>query len=387
MPVSKEARDAFVSALQFEGNPGALHQEAQDAAHALGEARKEIASQLGCRAREIIFTSGGTEGNNLAILGRFKQLILDGRAPRETHWIVSAIEHPSVLDCFEHIKEMGGMVTIIQPDAQGRIQASVLTSALQKETVCVSIGWANGEIGVVQPLSALSEVIRTYEKEQGTQIMFHSDLGQAPLYLSPQVHTLGVDVATLDGGKLGAPRGVGTLFLKSGTKLSALMYGGSQESGLRPGTENLALAMGLAAALQHVASIRHSESPRLEVLREYLLKSFEGSAALEGTVVNGSLKHHLPHIVNVSVPYIDNEYITLGLDRAGFSLSTKSACNEGERVSHVIAALGGGEDAWRASSALRISMGQETQKGDIDVLIRVLGRLVTEYRAQKTKEK
>lgn len=382
MPVVPEAKRAFTLALRFEGNPGALHQEAQKAAEALFTARKEIAAELGCKAQEIIFTSGGTEGNNLAILGLFKRLMLMGKEAKKTHWIVSGIEHPSVLDCFAHIKDMGAEVTVLAPDPNGRIQVTALKDALRKETVCVSIGWANGEIGVVQPLGAFSETIRAYEKENGTEILFHSDLGQAPLYLSPQVHTLGVDVATLDGGKLGAPRGIGAIFLKSGKQLVALLYGGSQEAGLRPGTENVALSAGFAAALKQAAIVRGRESVRLEKLREHLIRKIESSAALTGVVINGSARHHVPHITNISIPHIDNEYITLGLDREGFALATKSACKEGERASHVILALTSEEDVWRASSALRISAGLDTREADIDSYVQTLGRLVSKYRTQ-----
>ena len=383
MPVHPEAREAFLKALKLEGNPGALHAEAGKAQAELTDARKSLAEALGVKAREIAFTSGGTEGNNLAILGLFKKLALGGRAIGTTHWIVGAIEHPSVLECFAHIEQMGGKVTRIMPDSTGRVLAASIAGALTDETVLVSIGWANGEIGTVQPLSAIAEALESYEKAHGTRIIFHSDAGQAPLYLFPYAHTLGVDLMTLDGGKLGSPRGVGALYVASGTELAPLLYGGAQESGLRPGTENVALAAGFAAALSALARMRAAESVRMEGLREQLIMRIVQSAALKGAVINGSPKHHLSHIVNVSIPLIENEYVTLALDQAGFALATKSACKEGERASHVISAMTDASDAWRATNALRISMGSATSLDDVERFVRSLESVILRFQAQK----
>jgi cysteine desulfurase len=386
MPVRPEAREAFLEASKLEGNPGALHAEAGRAQAVLSHARASIAEALGVKAREIILTSGGTEGNNLAILGLFKKLALGGRTIGTMHWIVSAIEHPSVLECFAHIEQMGGKVTRIMPDSTGRILAARVRDALTDETVMVSIGWANGEIGTVQPVSTVAETLRSYEKAHGTRIIFHTDAGQAPIYLFPYAHTLGVDLMTLDGGKLGSPRGIGALYVASGVALASLLYGGGQESGLRPGTENVALAAGLAAALSSLARMRAAESLRMAGLRERLLLGIAQSRVLRGAVVNGSPKHHLPHIVNVSIPLIENEYITLALDQAGFALATKSACKEGERASHVISAITDAPNAWRATTALRISMGSATSVEDVERFLHALERVIMRFRAQAQVE-
>lgn len=378
MPVIPSAQMAFEKSSRAYGNPGAFHSEAQEASVLLREARAQIAHQLGSKAREIIFTSGGTEGNNLALLGWAQ-----AQRTKNIHIVVSAIEHPSILEVAVTLSARGFSVSYVEPDANGRISAEVVKEQMLPNTAFVSIGWANGETGVVQPLSAIAQVIRAHEKEHHSSVTFHSDLGQAPLYLSPQVHSLGVDLATLDGGKLGSPRGVGVLFVKEGVVLSPIMHGGSQESGMRPGTENVGLACGFAAALEDVSLVRVEETERMAGLREHLIRSI---GSFDGVVVNGTSTHQLPHLINISIPHVDNEYITLALDRAGFAVATKSACKEGEKASHVILAMTNETDSWRASSALRISMGRGTTLRGIDSFLSALSKVISAYRLHSKKE-
>lgn len=360
-PVCDEAARAQARAAAIFANPGSIHADGIAARDALAEARAAIAKELAVKPRELIFTSGGTEANNLALLGFARKRLLTGWLSG-THWVVSSIEHPSVLECFSECERMGGTVTHLDPDASGRIAPEAVARALRQDTVLVSIGWANSEIGTVQPLADIARAIRAYEAAQGTTIIFHTDMGQAPLYKPPHVHTLGVDMATLDSGKLYGPRGVGALYVHNRVPLAPVLLGGGQERGLRAGTENLALAAGFAAAMQWVAQQREAEAKRLKLLREGLWRIVREK--YPDAVRNGSTARSLPHILNVSLPNIDTEYLTLQLDAAGIAVSTKSACRErGDTQSHVVAALGG--DAWRASSTLRFSLGRDTSERDI----------------------
>lgn len=367
-PLHPRARSVMRAHEDVYANPGAIHTEAVRAAGLLNDARRGIARELACKPRELVFTSGGTEANNLAILGLARHMLLSGGDLKKTHWVVSSIEHSSVLECFSEIERMGGTVTHVDPDEHGHISVEAVLNALRPETVLVSIGWANGEIGTIQPLRDIAHALRAQP-----EVLLHTDAGQAPLYLSPQVHTLGVDMMTLDSGKLYGPRGVGAVYLSNRVALAPILHGGGQERGLRPGTENPLLALGFAEALRATGSEREHEARRLRALRERFLTAL---SAISGCIVNGE-KRMLPHIVNISIPGIQSEYVTLALDARGFALSTKSACREGHnRRSHVVEALGGAE--WRAENTLRFSFGRETTERDILRAVEALSEIVAE---------
>ncbi|MBI4087768.1 cysteine desulfurase [Candidatus Kaiserbacteria bacterium] len=369
-PLIPEVRVAMRGSEDTFGNPGSIHREGVAAKAALEEARKGIAHELEAKSGQIIFTSGLTESNNLAILGFARKLEMSDTELSDTHWVTTSIEHSSVLEPFSEIERRGGTVTHIEPDQRGLISAEALRNALRPNTVFVSIGWANNEIGVVQPLSELSRIIRAHPSTK--PIIFHSDAGQAPLYLSPRVHTLGIDLFSLGAGKLYGPRGTGALYVADASRLAAHIVGGGQEKGLRSGTEEVVLAAGFAAALDVVSRERAEEARRLGNLRDELAASV--LSRIPDAIVNGDLKHTLPHMLNVSIPNISAEYLVLALDRAGIALSTRSACNAGESRSHVVAALGG--SAWRAANTLRISLGRETRARDAKRLVEALVRFV-----------
>lgn len=373
-PLCEQASDAMFDAEQYLGNPGAIHQEGAAAKGALERSRASVAAELGVKSREVIFTSGLTESNNIAILGFARAQERLRRSLKGTHWLVSSIEHDSVLGCFAEIERLGGAVAGVEPDGRGLIAPEALKAALRPETVFVSIGWANNEIGTIQRLSKLAQVIREHEKSHGTKIAFHSDAGQAPLYLAPNAHSLGVDLLSLGGEKLYGPHGSGALYIGSGTELAKTIFGGAQERGLRAGTENVALAAGFAAALALAGKLRTKESKRVSKIRDELAAQLEKS--VPGLIVNGALDQALPHMLNVSIPSIQSEYATLSLDRAGIAISTKSACREGEESrSHVVAALGG--DAWRAEHTLRFSLGRDTALSDVPRVIEALRELTS----------
>src|SRR3990167_8610644 len=381
-PVRGEALKAMRSAERFLGNPGAIHAEGAAAKKALEDARARVAFVLGAKARELIFTSGLTEANNLGILGYARGLERIRRSLADTHWIVSAIEHDSVLSSFGEIERMGGKVSYAHPKEDGIIAPSEVERLLKPETVFVSIGWANNEIGTIQQLSKIAHILRVHESAHKTTIAFHADAGQGPLYLSTVVHSLGVDLLSLGPYNLYGPHGIGALFVGSRTSLgniAPLLLGGGQERGLRAGTESVALALGFAEAFECIARERELEAKRLRELRDMLAQ--ELSARIPGLVVNGDLKHVLPHMLNISIPNISSEYIVLALDKAGIAISTKSACRESEEASHVVAALGGEE--WRARNTLRISLGKNTQKKGISRAVGEIVRVVETYQTFK----
>lgn len=376
-PILPAALDVLHKTERVCGNPGGLHADAVAAKKLLQRSRERIASELACKAREVVFVSGLTEANALSIVGAARALERARRTLQGTHWIVSSIEHSSVLDCFAEVERMGGTVSHVDPNEHGIIRPEHIAAALKPETVFVSIGWGNNEIGTIQPLSRIARVIRAHQKAHGTTVLFHSDAGQAPLYLAPHVHTLGVDLFALGSGKLYGPRGIGCLFVGPRTSLSAILFGGGQERGLRPGTEEPVLAAGFAEAFACIAEVRAKEAKRVRALRDELARQLQAHHA--GIVVNGDPRHTLPHMLNISVPgERSGEYLALRLDHFGLSLSTKSACREGEAASHVVAALGNSLSvaSWRAKHTLRFSLGLATTAKDIKQVVAICRRVI-----------
>lgn len=387
-PLCAEAAAAMHAAERLVGNPGAIHEEGVAARRALEDARERIAAHFGVKARQIVFTSGLTEGNNIAILGYARHMELMRRTLARTHWLASSIEHDSVLGSFSEIERLGGSVSYVEPDEHGIVSPEAVARALKNETLFVSIGWANNEIGAVQPLAKISQIIREHEKRQGTRVVFHADAGQAPLYLGGTIHSLGVDLLSLGAEKLYGPHGAGALSIGNGVELGRTIFGGSQERGLRAGTENAALAAGFAAALGAIARERAAESKRLGEMRGKFAS--ELAARIPGLVINGDLKHALPHMLNVSIPnpagWRTSEYVALALDHAGIAVSTKSACREGEeRRSHVVYALGDAKVAStsetlakeeRAQSTLRFSLGRDTREAHVAKAASALAKIV-----------
>ena len=367
-PLLPQAATAMRDAEMLVGNPGAIHKEAVEAKRALEGARERIALILGVKAREMIFTSGLTESNNLAIIGFAKQLERVKRSLSGTHWIVSAIEHASVLESFSEIERLGGDVSHVMPNEKGIITPEAVSSALKPETVFVSVGWANNEIGTIQPLAKIAQAIRAHEEKHKTKVIFHADAGQAPLYERTLVHSLGVDLLSLSASKLYGPHGVGALFVSNRAQLAGVIVGGEQERGLRAGTENAALSVGFAAAFEIIGKERFEEATRLQQLRDVFAK--ELISRNSHIVINGDPKHSLPHMLNISILGIDTEYLSLRLDHAGIAVSTKSACNEGEKASHVVEALGG--KVPRAEHTLRFSFGRETTEDNLTKTAEIL---------------
>lgn len=343
-------------------NPSATYQAARGAAGDLEAARATIARHLGARPVEIIFTAGGTEANNLAIHGVMQ------RYP-EGNIVVSSIEHESVLapahqyDCRE---------AAVLPD--GTIDLQKLEAAVDASTVLISVMYANNEIGTIEPLSDIAKLVKQIRDERGGQgntlpLYFHADAAQAANYLDLHVSRLGLDMMTLNGGKIYGPKQSGVLYAGAHVELKPVLLGGGQERGIRSGTENIAQAVGLAAALDIAQDMRHEETKRLQGLQAHFFEKLE--AAFPGVVINGSRKKRLPNNVHITLPGQDNERLLFALDEAGIMAAAGSACSaSNEEPSHVLRALGI-SDVW-AQSSLRFTMGRATTEADIDATVAAL---------------
>ncbi len=242
-------------------NPSSIHKMGVEAKVVVEKARKDIAGFLNAHAREIIFTSGGTEANNLAIFGTLEN--------EKRHFITTEIEHSSILECFKELEKRGNEVSYLKVDENGLLNPKDLREMIKPETVLVSIGYANGEIGVIQPIKEIAKEIRHKRKEFNSVMpYFHIDASQAAQYLNMNVEQLGVDMITLDAQKMYGPKGIGALFIKDGIKIEPIIFGGGQEGGRRSGTENVPLIVGFAKAMEIAGKMREEESVRLEKLRD-----------------------------------------------------------------------------------------------------------------------
>ncbi len=352
-------------------NPSALYTEALRAKEALAEARGTIADILGGVPEEVVFTSGGTEGNNLAILGVFESARKEGIVP---HMITTSVEHPSVLEVFEEVKRRGGTVTVLQVNEDGRVSPKDVADAIQLDTVLVSVMYANNEIGTVEPIKEIGRTIKEHKrKTESVYPYFHTDASQASLYLPLNVHSLAVDLVTFDGIKMYGPRGAGILYVKSKTKISPILFGGGQEGGLRSGTENVAASIGLAAALRLAEEKKEQESERLVGIRNHLIS--EILREFPQAKLNASSEFRLPNNVNVCFPGLDAEFAVISLDVAGISASYSSSCRtlKEDSSSYVIEGIGRKECK---ESSLRFTFGRETTLADITFLLSALRNII-----------
>lgn len=336
------------------GNPSSLHQEGVRAADVLRKAHESIAKCIGAHADELVLTSGATESINLAIFGSLKSGSVRGK-----HIVTVATEHVAVLGA---IRAAGADVTIVPVDDRGHVDVDTIITALRDDTVLVSVMMANNEIGVIHDVHHIGKAIEAWRKKRGSVYpLFHSDASQAPNYLSIDVEMLHVDLLTLSSPKVYGPKGAGALFIRRNAPWSAVFGGGKQESGRRPGTENIAGAVGFASALSESVAMRERESSRLLPLREHLIDEL---LAIRGTTLNGDRIRRLPNNVNVAFEGIEGEELVLRLDAAGIAVSTGSACKGGSEPSHVLAALGLATD--HINGSIRLTLGRSTTAVDVD---------------------
>jgi len=360
---------------EFFGNPSSVHLFGLKAKEILEEARRKIAGELSVKSNEIIFTGSGTESVNLAVLGAARFL-------KRGHIVTTNIEHMSVLRACRQLEREGFKVTYVAVEKNGIVDPQKIIQAVRPDTILISVQHANNEVGTVQPVKEIAGKLKTIDKSAARPTLdprlfarefssrrvadlfvplFHTDACQAAGFLPIQPHNLGVDLLSLNGAKIYGPKGVACLYKKASVDLEPLIYGGSQEFGLRAGTENIALAAGLALALEIAGRKRKTESARLKGLRDWLIQ--EVLAKIPNSKLNGDAKNRLPNNANFSFKGVDGEMLMLVLSQKGVAVSTGSACTTSETgVSHVIKAIGGN----RKWGNIRISLGKETTKKDLD---------------------
>ncbi len=465
-PIEREVIEVIHKSLKEDfANPSAIHKNGVQVKNKLEKAREEIAEILGVHMDEIVFTSSATESNNLAILGivkKFTELFLEmhtyspagellcsARQPAQgiskntrrtfllPHIVTTNIEHPAVLEVCKYLEETKlAEVTYVAVEKNGIVDPKKIKNALKENTILVSVMYANNEIGTIQPIMEIAKEIRHYRKaktesfsnglaESAKQTkedrgpeknlltlrslpFFHTDATQAINYLPIKVEKLGVDLMSFNGSKIYGPKGTGVLFIKRNILINSISFGGEQELGLRPGTENVANILGLAEALKITEKVKEKETARLIKLRDYFIKELFnlqnqnkkfsrvlglGPDQLENLyfdfVINGDSKNRLPNNVNITIPQIPSDLLLLELSARGIYVSEKSACKSGDKASsYVINALNGNKIKAKKictkkdmeNNSLRFSLGRGTTKADIDYTLKALSEILTKLK-------
>lgn len=352
------------------GNPSSFHSSGKSARDAVENARETIARLIHARSDEILFTSGGTESDNLAILG-----IARAHKSKGNHLITTTTEHPAVLEAMQYLQAKEGFeVTFLEVDREGKVSAELVAKAIKPETILVSVILANNEIGTINPIAEIGQMIAKQKSRTGSAFpYFHTDACQAAGALEIDVTKLHVDLLTLNAGKMYGPKGIGALYMKRNVKIQPITFGGSQEKGKRPGTENVPGIIGLATAFELAESVREAEGERLVKLRDKLIDGILTS--IPKTRLNGHKTDRLPNNVNISFLDIEGEALLLYLDAKGIYASTGSACTSATLdPSHVILALGLPYEV--AHGSMRFSLGRQTTEADIDYVLQELPPLV-----------
>jgi cysteine desulfurase len=376
-PLPAAVADAMASALRgCPGNPSSIHIFGQQAKSVLDGARSSIARLIGADAAEIVFTSGGTEADNLAVRGVAEAQAAAGRR----HLITSAIEHEAVINTVKALGKRGSTTDVLPADGWGLVSAASLLGVLDaldasadRRPALLSVMLANNELGTIQPVAELAALART----RGAVV--HTDAVQAVGRIPVNVHDLGVDLLSLSGHKFGAPKGAGALWIRRGLALQPLMTGGRQERGRRAGTENVPAIEGLRVAADLAAAGLAAESLRVAALRDRLESEILGR--VPGTSVNGSRMDRVPNTTNISFDGVEGESLVIGLDLEGVAVSTGSACSSGTlEPSHVLRAIG--LPPSRVQGAVRFSLGHATTGAEIDYVLDVLPRVVSRLRSR-----
>jgi len=349
------------------GNPSSFYKVGQNARKAVEEARAKVAKAINANTAEIFFTSGGSEADNWAIKATSVMNMKKGN-----HVITTKIEHPAVLESFEYLASIGFKVTYLPVDEYGLVDPSTFENAITDSTILASVMHANNEVGTIQPIKELAAIAHS------RGVIFHTDAVQSVGHIPVDVKELGVDMLSISAHKFGGPKGVGTLYIKRGTKTRSFIHGGEQESGKRAGTENVASIVGMGEAIEIAVSELSSEAPRLENLRSNLREQI--TARIPEIKFNGHETKCLPNIVNFSIKYIEGEGMLIMLDNKNICASSGSACSSGSLdPSHVLLAMGLIHET--AHGSLRISMGLQTTQEDIDTLVQELEQIVERLRA------
>ncbi|MEK7487265.1 MAG: cysteine desulfurase family protein [Planctomycetota bacterium] len=365
-PIDSRVAEKFYQLCQeFWANASSLHSLGQKTQQELIESRERIAECLGATRDEIYFTSGGTESNNLFLQGLFQKLL-----PLKGKVLTSTIEHPAVLNVFEHFASRGGKVEYLPVNEEGRVELGLFQRKLTPEVGLVALMMANNETGVLQSIQEMGKICR----EHGA--VFFSDGVQTVGKLPLNVKELGVHGLSFSGHKFYGPKGVGGLYVESSVKLPALQFGGHQERGLRPGTENVPAISAMSWALKYACEEMQVTEKRMKQLKERLLQGF---STLEGVQINGSLVYSLPNTLNIAIQGVQAESLMVNLDLHNIAISTGSACSSGAtEPSHVLQAMGLSRE--RCKSSIRISMGKQNTEQDIDFFLKIFPSCIQRLR-------
>jgi len=385
----------------FFANPTSIHNSGVRVRNIIEKSRSIIAKEINAHSDEIIFTGSSTESNALAIIGIINNYKLqEGNKNIIPHIITTEIEHPAVLMNCRLLEESGAAeVTYIKVNEKGIVNPKDIKDSIKKNTVLISVMYANNEIGTVQPIKEIAKIIRYYKKEtldfsvrHSTSFslypFFHTDATQAMNYLdTSNIEKLGVDMLSFNGSKIYGPKSIGVLYKKRSVLLSQIYGGGNQEFGLRSGTENVSLIAGIALALFITNKIKNKEVERLTNLRDYLIKKiFEIKVPPFKIILNGDSKERLPNNINISIVGISSELLVIELDAKGIELSSKSACKSGEdNDSYVIKAIrqASHEELKEEEGSLRITLGRETNRIEINSFISALIKILDKYKNWK----
>jgi cysteine desulfurase len=350
------------------GNPSSIHSFGRENRKAIEDARAVIAGEIGAaEPREIIFTGGGSESNNLALRG-----IAAAYRSRGNHIITSAIEHHAVYDTCKALEKKGFELTIVPVNSEGIVNPDDVINALTNRTILVSIMHANNEVGTIQPIATIGKLLRE------RNVLFHTDAVQTVGLIPVNVTELSADLLSMSAHKFYGPKGVGALYVRKGVKLEPLIYGGGQERNRRAGTENVAGIVGMAKALSLANSELEQNMKRISALRDYLINNI--LSGFEHVRLNGDRNRRLPGSVNFSFEFIEGESLLLNLDLKGIAASSGSACTSGSlEPSHVLLAMGICHEI--AHGSLRLTLGKSTTKEEIDYLLEALPEIVTKLRA------
>ena len=351
--------------LERFGNPSSLHAYGLEAREAIEGARKQVAEAIGATPQEIIFTSGGTESDNMALRG-----VLRTRDDKRDHIITSAIEHPAVLETCKFIERLGHEVTYVPVDRDGRVNPAEVERAIQDNTRLISIMHANNEIGSIQPIAEIGALAAS------RNIYVHTDAVQSVGKIPVNVGDINVSMLSISSHKIYGPKGVGCLYIRKGTRLNPLIFGGGHERGLRSGTENVSGIVGFSEAMR-LAIADFGDNARIQKLRDELIDAV--LQEIPYTRLNGGREHRLPNNANFSFSYIEGESLVLRLSAKGVAGSTGSACSSKKlEPSHVLLAIG--LDPVDAHGSLRLTLGRDTTKADIHYVTEVLPAIVDELR-------
>ncbi len=372
-PARKEVVEAMYPYWQScFANASAIHAEGLQARRAIENARRQVSKLLGTRPEQTIFTSGGTESNNLAIAGVLEDKRRSGLTYDQMEVVTSPIEHSSVSETLEHYSKKGVRVRMLPVTNLGLIDLAQAGDFFSEDTVLLAISLVNSEIGTIQPVGKVVRQLRKKQSGFGRRAVVHVDASQAPLWLSCRLDSMGADIVALDAGKCYGPKGVGVLVYRHGLSLSPAVWGGGQEFGLRSGTENTPLIVGMETALGIAQREYKERSERVSLVRDHGLKFLEES--IPGLELNGCRDRRVANNINFSISGIDGEFAVVVLDRYGFACATGSACASGsnEAGSAVVNAIS--RDVSRARSAIRVTIGEETVKKDLEEMAKCLAK-------------